>query len=85
MKLERVSPMVLFFFSKVVLAFQGPLRIYMNFKISVSIFAKYHWDFARDNIESIDFSTDILTILILLIHDVFPFIYASLISFGNVL
>ena len=37
---ETCGPSALFFFFKIVLVFLGPLTVHMNFRISLSVFAK---------------------------------------------
>ena len=56
--------------SKNILAIQGPLRFCMNFRMGFSVYAKNSWHFDKDCIESIDSlgSTDIITILSLVVH-----------------
>ena len=56
LKFKSVSPVAFFIFSEMILSIQDPLRFSMNFRMafSVSTKKKYHWDFDRDCIETVD-------------------------------
>ena len=57
LKLESVTPPILFFFFNIVLGIQGPLEFHMNLRIGFSLSAKKkkksHWNFDRECVESI--------------------------------
>lgn len=48
---EIVSPSYMFFFFKIVL--EGPLRVYMNFRMSFLLLQKNQWDFDSDFVASV--------------------------------
>jgi hypothetical protein len=84
--------LVFFFPLKINLAIWDTLVFHLNFRICVSIFLKkmWNWSFDSDCIELFTtlVSTDILTILILLIHEhvvSFYLLEFSLISLGSAL
>lgn len=53
LKSGSMRPSILFFFFKIILSIQGPLRVHVNFRWLSYFWRRRHWDFSRDHVESV--------------------------------